>query len=63
MGPHLDPIEQAFAKLKAHLRKVEARTFEALWRAIGAVCDLFTPRNAGTISKPPDRRPTNPPGL
>jgi transposase len=37
----LNPIEQAFAKLKAHLRKAEARTFDALWRAVGDICNLF----------------------
>jgi transposase len=36
----LNPIEQLFAKIKAHLRKAEARTFDALWRAIGEICDL-----------------------
>jgi transposase len=30
----LDPIEQAFAKLKGALRKAAARTFEALIEAI-----------------------------
>ena len=39
----LNPIEQAFAKLKAHLRKAAARTY-TLWRAIGDVCDLFEPQ-------------------
>jgi transposase len=42
-SPDLNPIEQAFAKLKAHLRKVEARTVDALWRAVGAICSLFEP--------------------
>ena len=37
--PDLNPIEQLFAKIKAHLRKAEARTFDALWRAIGDICD------------------------
>ncbi|TCM44677.1 transposase [Rhizobium sp. PP-F2F-G48] len=40
----LNPMEMAFAKLKAHLRKAKARTFEALWRAIGDICNLFTPQ-------------------
>ena len=31
----------AFAKLKAHLRAADTRTYEALWRAIGDICDLF----------------------
>ena len=39
-SPDLNPIEQLFAKIKAHLRKAEARTFDALWRAIGNICDL-----------------------
>ena len=43
-SPDLNPIEQAFAKLKAHLRKAEARTLDALWRAIGDICDLFEPQ-------------------
>ena len=43
-SPDLNPIEQAFAKLKAHLRKAGARTFDALWRAIGGICDLFEPQ-------------------
>jgi transposase len=40
-SPGLNPIEPAFAKLKAHLRQAEARTFEALWRALGDICSLF----------------------
>ena len=42
-SPDLNPIEQAFSKLKAHLRKVGARTFTDLFAAIGDICDLFTP--------------------
>lgn len=42
-SPDLNPIEMAFAKLKAHLRAAAARTFDALWKAIGDICDLFTP--------------------
>ena len=41
-SPDLNPIEMAFAKLKAHLRTAAARTFEDLWRAIGNICDLFS---------------------
>jgi hypothetical protein len=33
----------AFSKLKAHLRRIGARTFDQLFNAIGEVCDLFTP--------------------
>lgn len=41
-SPDLNPIEMAFAKLKALLRKLAARTYDDLWKAVGAVCDLFT---------------------
>lgn len=42
-SPDLNPIEMAFAKLKAHLRKAAARTFDALIDAIGDICSLFDP--------------------
>lgn len=41
-SPDLNPIEMAFAKLKAHLRAAAARSFDALWKAIGNICDLFS---------------------
>jgi hypothetical protein len=41
-SPDLNPIEMAFAKLKALLRKAAARTYDDLWKAFGTVCDLFT---------------------
>ena len=31
------------AKLKAHLRRIGARTIEELWKAVGSICDLYTP--------------------
>jgi len=37
-----NPIEMAFAKLKALLRARAVRTIDALWRAIGEICDLFS---------------------
>ena len=43
-SPDLNPIEMAFSKLKAHLRTAGARTYEALWRAVGDICSLFEPR-------------------
>lgn len=42
-GPDLHPIEMAFSKLKAHLRKTAARTIDGLWKAIGDVCSLYEP--------------------
>jgi transposase len=43
-SPDLNPIEQAFAKLKALLRKIAARTVAALWDALGDILDRFTPQ-------------------
>lgn len=42
-SPDLNPIEMAFSKLKAHLRKAKARTIDALWQAVGSICELYTP--------------------
>ena len=42
-SPDLNPIEQAFAKLKALLRKAAERTVDGLWKAIGKLLDLFPP--------------------
>ncbi|MCJ8336012.1 MAG: transposase, partial [Epibacterium sp.] len=42
-SPDLNPIEIAFSKRKAHLRRIGARTFDPLIHAIGEICDLFTP--------------------
>ena len=42
-SPDLNPIEMAFAKLKAHLRRIGARTFDQMFDALAEVCDLFTP--------------------
>jgi len=42
-SPDLNPIEKAFAKLKSHLRRIGARTTEALWQAVGEICDLYEP--------------------
>ena len=42
-SPDFNPIENAFSKLKALLRKAEERTVRGLWDAIGRIVDLFTP--------------------
>ena len=41
-SPDLNPIEQVFAKLKAMLRKIAARSLEALWTALGTLLDRFS---------------------
>jgi transposase len=40
-SPDFNPIENAFAKLKALLRKAAERTVEGLWSAIGRALDAF----------------------
>ena len=42
-SPDFNPIENAFAKLKALLRKAGERSIEGLWTAIGRLLDAFTP--------------------
>ncbi len=42
-SPDFNPIENAFAKLKALLRKAAERTVAALWDRIGILLDAFTP--------------------
>jgi transposase len=42
-SPDFNPIENAFAKLKALLRKAAERTVAGLWSAIGRIVDLFNP--------------------
>jgi transposase len=42
-SPDLNPIENAFAKLKAMLRKAAERTVDDLWRRIGLLLDAFSP--------------------
>ncbi len=43
-SPDLNPIKQAFSKLKAHLRRTEARTFTDVFDATAAICDLYDPQ-------------------
>lgn len=55
-SPDLNPIENAFAKLKALLRKAAERTIESLWTTIGDLLHSFSPskcqnyiKNAGYV--------------
>ena len=50
-SPDLNPIEMAFAKLKAHLRRIGAGTFDALFEAPGNICDLFDPQECWKFIK------------
>jgi transposase len=48
-SPDLNPIEQAFAKLKALLRAKAIRTVEALWKALGSLVDCFSPEECANF--------------
>jgi len=45
-SPEFNPIEKMWSKLKAYLRKIEARTLPDLIAAIAAALDLITPNDA-----------------
>jgi len=50
-SPDLNPIEQAFAKLKTLLRKADERTVEDTWKRIGQLLDAFHPPECANYLK------------
>lgn len=50
-SPDLNPIEMAFSKLKALLRKAAEQTIPALWDRIGELIDAFTPQECANYFK------------
>lgn len=42
-SPELNPIEMAFSTLKAHLRRIGARTFTDIFNALVEICELYSP--------------------
>ena len=57
-SPDLNPIEMAFSKLKQLLRGVGARTFDQLIKALGDICDLFTPEECSNYLRHAGYEPT-----
>lgn len=56
-SPDLNPIEQAFAKLKHWMRTAETRSRDTFWSSVGTILNRFTPdecanylKNAGYAS-------------
>jgi transposase len=45
-SPDLNPIEMAFAKLKAHMRQAAARTLDELQSAVATSWDAFSPSDS-----------------
>jgi transposase len=41
-SPDFNPIENAFSKMKAMLRKAAARTIDDLWKAIATIIDTYS---------------------
>ena len=56
-SPDLNPIEQAYSKLKAHLRRNRAKTFTEVFEAIGAICDLYNQEECWNYFKGADYAP------
>jgi len=50
-SPDLNPIEMAYSKLKALLRKRAARSFDAICNALSEICDLFEPQQCRNFFK------------
>ena len=50
-SPDFNPIENAFAKIKALLRKAAQRTVEGLWHTIGRIIETFTPAECSNYFK------------
>ena len=48
-SPDLNPIEPAFSKVKAHLRKAAEHTIPRLLRAIGRIATDFSPRECSNF--------------
>jgi transposase len=48
-SPDFNPIEKAFAKFKAFLRKAAARTVDNLYRAIAMAIDDFSPQECANF--------------
>lgn len=50
-SPDLNPIEMAFAKIKALLRKAAERTIDRLWDKIGEILGAFPPSECANYFK------------
>jgi transposase len=48
-SPDLNPIEQAFSKIKALLRKAAERSVDALWKSIGRIIKILPPKECANF--------------
>jgi transposase len=56
-SPDFNPIENAFARLKALLRKAAERTLDGLWSVIGRIVGTFTPPDCANYFAAPGYDP------
>ena len=49
----MNPIEKAYSKLKAYLRKIAERTVAGLMRALETCADIFKPAECTVSSSTP----------
>ncbi|MEI6800097.1 MAG: transposase [Pseudomonadota bacterium] len=50
-SPTLNRIEMVFAKIRSLIRRAAARPSDALWQAVGHLCDLFTQKKFSPVLK------------
>ena len=50
-SPDFNPIEKAFSRLKAMLRKAGERTVSGLWNLIGRLVEIFQPDECANYFK------------
>ena len=50
-SPDLNPIELAFSKLKAHMKRLALRTVGDLWKGVGEILELFSQQECTNFFK------------
>ena len=48
-SPDLNPMELAFSKLKAHIKRLALRTVGDPWKAVGAILELFSKQECANL--------------
>lgn len=50
-SPDLNPIELAFSKLNAHIKRIAPRTVDDLCKSTGQICKMFEPSGCANFFK------------
>lgn len=48
-SPDLNPIELAFSKLKAHMKRLALRTVDGVWKGVGQILKLFSKKECANF--------------